>query len=111
LEEKRDSDDNEEEEEEEEKVEDTDEEGNVFDKLLLRTRERGRRTLIKSVDAEDKRNAQLMSSSEDTEDSSDDESYKDEQEEERDHGVNAEDETFKKRGENDGKGIRNRDNG
>ena len=111
MEEKRDSDDSDEEEEEEEEGDDTEEDGNVFDKLLHQTREPGQRPLVKSVDPEGKRSAQTMSSSEDTEDSSDDESYEDEQEEEIDHGVKTEDETFKKRGENDGKGIRNRDNG
>jgi len=72
LEEKRNSGDDDDDDDEEEAEEDldTDEEGNVFDKLLRRTRDPGRKALVESVDPGGRGGIRLMDSSEDSEDSS-----------------------------------------
>jgi len=84
LEEKRDSDDDDEEDEDEDEDLHTDEEGNVFDKLLRRTTDPGRKALMESVDPGGRGRVRLMESSEDSEDSSDEEIDDDEEQEEND---------------------------
>jgi ribonuclease E len=100
LEEKRDSDEDDDDDDDDEEDEnlDTDEEGNVFDKLLRRTRDPGRKALVESVDPGGKGGVRLMDSSEDSEDSSDQESDDQEQEEEDNEPPSLQESNVKKRG-------------
>jgi hypothetical protein len=99
LEEKRDSDEDEDDEDEDEDENlDTDEEGNVFDKLLRRTRDPGRKALVESVDPGGKGGVRLMDSSEDSEDSSDEESDDQEEQEEDNEPPSLKESNVKKRG-------------
>lgn len=108
LEEKRDSDSDSEVQEEDEENLDTDEEGNVFDKLLRRTRDPGRKALVERIDPERKGNVHSVDSSEAT-DSSDEPTDEDEQKG-GNTGVTNADEVIKKRRAKDGRDNKIPDN-
>ena len=110
LEEKRDSDEEDNQEQGEEDF-DTDEDGNVFDKLLRRTRDPGRNALVGSLDPQGRGMVRLVESTDETGDTSESTSDEDERNQARQKRAVTKNVQLTKQMENLPKESKTQDNG